>query len=237
MSFRLNCLGAILLACFTTTSAPTVMAQESTDTDPIGYFLGISVGQEMSRQGFKSGDFDVSSFAAALADALAGKKPELDNKAIQEASGKIQALLRERGQERQKELEKVAIENKKKGDEFLAANAKEGGVEKTESGLQYKVIDEGEGGSPTLSDTVKVHYTGKLINGDTFDSSVQRGEPATFRVGQVIKGWQEGLQKMKVGSKWMMYIPSDLAYGPEGRPGAIGPNEVLIFEVELLEIP
>ena len=156
---------------------------------------------------------------------------------MQEVAGKIQALLRDRGQERQKEIEKIAVENKKKGDEFLAANAKEKGVEKTESGLQYKVIEEGDGGSPTLSDTVKVHYTGKLINGDTFDSSVQRGEPATFRVGQVIKGLQEGLQKMKVGSKWMMYIPSDLAYGPEGRPGAIGPNEVLVFEVELLEIP
>ena len=191
----------------------------------------------MSQQGFKNGDFDVKALAIGLADALAGKKPALDKDAIQEAGGKIEALLRSRQQERQKELAKAGEENKKKGEAWLKQNAEKDGVETTESGLQYKIIKKGDGGSPSLSDTVKVHYTGKLINGDTFDSSVQRGEPATFRVGQVIKGWQEGLQKMKVGGKWMIYIPSDLAYGAQGRPGAIGPNEVLVFEVELLEIP
>jgi FKBP-type peptidyl-prolyl cis-trans isomerase FklB len=237
MSFRLTNFGAFLLACLTTTMTSTVTAQESKDTDPIGYFLGVSVGQQMFQQGFKNGDFDVEALASGLSDALAGNKPALDSAVLQEASGKIEALLRSRQQERQKEVGKLAAANKKKGDEFLAANGKKEGVETTESGLQYKVIKEGDGGSPTLSDTVQVHYTGKLINDEVFDSSVQRGEPATFRVGQVIKGWQEGLQKMKVGSKWMIYIPSDLAYGPDGRPGAIGPNEVLVFEVELLDIP
>tara|TARA_R110002049_G_scaffold4601_5_gene32576 strand:+ start:798454 stop:799167 length:714 start_codon:yes stop_codon:yes gene_type:complete len=237
MSFRLTYLGALLAAGLATYTAPIAMAQESDETDPIGYFLGVSVGQQMAQQGFKTGDFDVEALAAGIADALSGKKPALDTADLQEASGKIEALLRTRQQERQQEVAKLAEENKTKGAKFLAENAKKEGVETTESGLQYKVLKKGDGGSPSLSDTVTVHYTGKLINEDTFDSSVDRGEPATFRVGQVIKGWQEGLQKMKVGSKWMMYIPSDLAYGPQGRPGAIGPNEVLVFEVELLEIP
>jgi len=237
MSFPTKCLSALLLAGFSFSAVPPAMAQDSDTTDPIGYFLGVSVGQQMFQQGFKSGDFDVNALAAGIADALAEKKPALDNQALAEAGGKIEALLRSRQQERQQQMAKAAEENKATGAEWLAANAKQEGVQTTESGLQYKVLKEGEGGSPTLSDTVTVHYTGKLIDGEVFDSSVERGEPATFRVGQVIKGWQEGLQKMKVGDKWMMYIPSDLAYGAEGRPGAIEPNSVLVFEVELLDIP
>ncbi len=119
---------------------------------------------------------------------------------------------------------------------YLAANAKKEGVKTLQGGVQYKVIKAGDGPSPGPTETVKVHYTGKLINGTTFDSSVERGQPATFQVNQVIKGWQMALQQMKVGSKWMLYIPSDLAYGERGSQGAIGPNEVLVFEVELLAI-
>ena len=125
---------------------------------------------------------------------------------------------------------------KAKGTKFLADNKTKDGVKTLEGGVQYKVLTSGKGESPALTDTVKVHYTGRLINDKVFDSSVQRGEPATFRVNQVIKGWQMALQKMSVGDKWMLYIPSDLAYGERGSQGAIGPNEVLIFEVELLAI-
>jgi len=134
------------------------------------------------------------------------------------------------------EQKKMAVLNKEKGELWLKQNAKKEGIKEMESGIQYKVLKSGKGGSPSESDTVKVHYTGTLTNGTEFDSSVKRGTPAEFRVGQVIKGWQMALQEMKVGDKWMLYIPSDLAYGERGSRGAIGPNEVLIFEVELLGI-
>ncbi|MCL4137971.1 UNVERIFIED_CONTAM: hypothetical protein GTU68_042344 [Idotea baltica] len=134
------------------------------------------------------------------------------------------------------EQKKAGALNKEKGELWLKQNAKKEGVKEIEGGVQYKVLKAGKGGSPSESDTVRVHYTGTLTNGKEFDSSVKRGEPAEFRVGQVIKGWQMALQKMKVGDKWMLYIPSDLAYGERGSRGAIGPNEVLVFEVELLGI-
>lgn len=122
------------------------------------------------------------------------------------------------------------------GEKFLAENAKKEGVKTTASGLQYKELQAGTGEMPTANDQVKVHYKGSLLNGQEFDSSYKRGEPATFGVGQVIKGWTEGLQLMKEGSKYELYIPADLAYGDQGAGRAIGPGETLIFEVELIEI-
>lgn len=123
------------------------------------------------------------------------------------------------------------------GEEFLKENAKKEGVKTLEGGLQYKVLKEGTGKSPAASDTVSVHYRGTLIDGTEFDSSYKRGEPASFPVNRVIKGWTMALQKMKEGSKWMLYIPADLAYGERGTPGGpIGPNQALIFEVELLKV-
>ncbi len=130
----------------------------------------------------------------------------------------------------------VADLNAKTGEEFLAENAKRPEVKTTPSGLQYEVLTEGTGAQPTATDQVVVHYTGKLIDGTVFDSSVDRGEPATFGVTQVIPGWVEALQMMKAGSAWRLYIPSDLAYGPRGAGGVIGPNETLIFDVTLLEV-
>jgi FKBP-type peptidyl-prolyl cis-trans isomerase FklB len=131
----------------------------------------------------------------------------------------------------------MAQQNLKAGEEFLAANAKKEGVKTTPSGLQYLVLKEGNGKTPTKADQVEVHYHGTLINGTVFDSSVDRGEPFTFRVTRVIKGWQEALQLMKEGDKWRVFIPSELAYGKRGtQPGPIGPNEVLIFEIELLHV-
>ena len=124
----------------------------------------------------------------------------------------------------------------KAGEEFLAANAKKDGIKTTESGLQYKIEKEGTGAIPADTSVVRVHYKGTLIDGTEFDSSYKRGEPTEFPVNRVIKGWTEALQLMPVGSKWTLYIPSNLAYGPQGARGAIGPNETLIFEVELIDI-
>lgn len=202
---------------------------ESSVSDPIGYFLGLSVGQQMRQSGFRPDDIDMKALMAGFGDGMADQESALSDEELVDTQSKIQDLLKTRRTEQ-------LVEEKKKGQDFLAANAKQEGVKELKSGVQYKVIEEGEGDSPELTDTVKVHYTGKLINGTMFDSSVQRGEPATFRVGQVIKGWQMALQEMKVGDKWMLYIPSDLAYGEQGSPGAIGPNQVLVFEVELLAI-
>lgn len=195
----------------------------------IGYFLGISMGQQMAQSGIALGDFDQKSMMQGFADGMNKKDSSLTDDQLKATQGALTALLQTR-------REAMVEEMKAKGVAFLAANKDKEGVKTLDSGLQYKVIKAGEGESPAATDTVKVHYTGKLISGKTFDSSIQRGKPATFRVGQVIPGWQEGIQKMKVGSKWMLYIPSDLAYGANGSPGAIGPHQVLVFEVELLEI-
>ncbi|OYP38284.1 phage infection protein [Rhodopirellula sp. MGV] len=202
----------------------------------IGYFLGLSMGQQMLQQGLKADDFDAASFTIGVGDSLAGRDMQLTREQLVEVQSALQNLLNNRHQEMLAEIKKAAAENKAKGDAWLKENASKEGVKPLTGGLQYKVLKEGSGASPSPSDTVRVHYTGKLINGETFDSSVERGEPAEFMVGGVIKGWQMALQKMKVGDKWMLYIPSELAYGERGSSGAIGPNEVLVFEVELLDI-
>lgn len=136
----------------------------------------------------------------------------------------------------QKMAQKVAEENLTKGAEFMKENAKKSGVDTLSDGIQYKVVKEGNGPKPVATDMVKVHYKGTLIDGTEFDSSIKRNEPAEFRLNQVIPGWTKAIQQMPVGSKWILYIPSDQAYGPRGAGGAIGPNETLIFEVELLDI-
>ncbi len=230
MSQRFTLLVAMAIAAASTYPG-AVMAQEdpAANDDPTAYFLGVSVGQSMTAQGFEKGDFDPEVFALGLADALEGKEPSLSEEQLQEVQQKIQSLLVEREQTMQSQQEE-------KSAAFMKENAEKEGVKTLEGGVQYKVLQEGQGESPEASDTVRVHYTGKLIDGEVFDSSVERGEPASFQVGQVIQGWQMALQEMKVGGKWMLYIPPKLAYGEEGAPPRIGPNEVLIFEVELLEI-
>ncbi|MCG8648699.1 MAG: FKBP-type peptidyl-prolyl cis-trans isomerase [Pirellulales bacterium] len=187
------------------------------------------MGQQMNQSGFRLGDFDLESLKAGFVDGLAKKDAVLTPEQLREAEGEIQALLSRRHEER-------LAEKKAEGDAWLKENAKKEGIKTLAQGLQYKVLKSGNGKSPARTDTVRVHYTGKLTNGQVFDSSVQRGQPAEFGVGQVIAGWTMALQKMKVGDKWMLYIPSELAYGERGSRGAIGPNEVLIFEVELLDI-
>jgi FKBP-type peptidyl-prolyl cis-trans isomerase FklB len=193
-----------------------------TKMDSLSYAIGINVGDNLRNQKL---DVNPDILAKAIKDAIANTK----NTMTSEACGAfIQNYF-------QGEANKAGGENKKKGDAFLAANKNKPGVKSTASGLQYKVITEGTGPKPAETDKVKVHYHGTLTDGTVFDSSVDRGEPATFGVTQVIRGWVEALQLMPVGSKWTLYIPSDLAYGPQGPP-SIGPNQVLVFDVELIEI-
>jgi FKBP-type peptidyl-prolyl cis-trans isomerase FklB len=205
--------------------------------DTMSYFLGISVGQQMGQSGFKVTDLDLESLVAGFRDGIEDKEPALTQTQLNEVRNKIQTLLQSRQQEQMKVMAEQATVNKDKGAKFLAENAKAEGVKQLAGGVQYKELTAGTGPSPKPTDTVRVHYTGKLIDGTKFDSSVDRGEPATFPVNRVIQGWQTAIPQMKVGGKWMIYIPSDLAYGDTGSPsGGIGPNEVLVFEVELLGI-
>jgi FKBP-type peptidyl-prolyl cis-trans isomerase len=195
------------------------------------------VGYNMSKQAQSNGlSFDKAVMAAAIEDVSASKEPRI----AQEEQQKIMTAFQEEQQKkRDEEHSKAAAENKVKSEAFLAENAKKEGVVTTASGLQYKVIKAAEdpkAAKPTAEDVVKVHYHGTLIDGSVFDSSVDRGEPVSFPVKGVIKGWVEALQLMKVGEKFELYISPELGYGEAGTSGKIGPNATLIFSVELLEI-
>lgn len=194
------------------------------EIDKVSYCLGLSIASNLITSGVKT--LNTEAFTKALDDAFNGQKPEINP---EEANKTLQEFF----QNIQQEQSEAAVEA---GKQFLENNAKEEGVVTLSSGLQYKIINEGEGAKPALTDKVKCHYEGRLINGAVFDSSYQRNEPATFPVNGVIKGWVEALQLMPTGAKWQLYVPSDLAYGPQGAGQAIGPNETLIFDVELLEI-
>lgn len=210
-----------------------VMAQDgpSLDSDlkKESYAIGANVGRSIAEPGGIEVDLDafLAGFKAAYGKQELAMTPE-------EIGAAMQALQQKAMRAATAKAEQEGAAAKTVGEAYLAENAKKEGVKVTESGLQYKVVTEGTGETPKAEDTVKVHYTGTFINGEQFDSSVDRGEPAMFGVGQVITGWTEALQMMKVGSKWQLAIPSDLAYGP-GRPG-IPPNSVLLFDVELIEI-
>jgi len=207
-------------------------AQDKPDlTNPkqkTSYAIGLDIATSLKRQEL---DVDAKALAAGIADGFAGK-PALTEEEQKAAIMDLQKSVIARAEEKQKA---AAGKNLKVGEVFLAANAKKEGVKTTASGLQYKVIKSGAGPSPKPTDIVKVHYTGTLVDGTVFDSSVNRGVPATFPVKGVIPGWTEALQLMKVGDKWQLVIPAKLAYGEDG-PGPIGPNSTLIFEVELLGI-
>jgi FKBP-type peptidyl-prolyl cis-trans isomerase len=187
------------------------------------YGLGMRMGIDFKEQEFK---IIPELVTQGMQDALEGKEPLMT---MEEAEGAMMEF-------QQAAMAKVAEQNRAQGTTFLSENAKKEGVVTTDSGLQYEVLQEGEGAQPAADDEVKVHYKGSLLSGQVFDSSYQRGEPATFGVDQVIKGWTEGLQLMKPGSKYKLYIPSELAYGDQGAGRAIGPGQTLVFEVELLEI-
>lgn len=210
----------------------TVSAQTPLETDAqkLGYTVGMDIGNSLQQQ---SGDIDLDAMFAAVRDVLEGNDTQLTT---EEAAAIRQDYLARRREAAAAEREQLAAENLAEGEAFLAENANKSGVTVTDSGLQYEVVTEGDGARPAATDQVTVHYRGKLLNGQEFDSSYSRGQPATFALNRVIPGWTEGVQLMPVGSTYKFYIPSDLAYGANGAGQSIGPNATLIFDVELISI-
>ena len=218
--FRILTIGSVtLLSLFATDFASAQAKQLKTIQQRASYAIGLDIGRQIIRDNL---DLDSNAAAQGLLDALNDKKPVLDDETLRAAVTQFH-----------KEMEDKV---KKEGVEFLAANKKKKGVITTKSGLQYMVIKSGKGATPKVTDQVTTHYHGMLIDGTVFDSSVERGQPATFPVSGVIRGWTEALQLMKVGDKWRLFIPSDLAYGARGAGGEIGPHATLIFDIELLGI-
>jgi FKBP-type peptidyl-prolyl cis-trans isomerase FklB len=209
------------------TAAPLAL---NTQKEKFSYALGMKMGANLRKQ---SVPVSAPIFARGLRDGLAGGKTVLTE---EEAQAAITAVQKEMQQKQQEKMQVAGEANKKEGQDFLAANKGKAGVVTLPSGLQYKIEKEGTGPKPTTGDSVVCNYRGTLIDGKEFDSSYKRGQPATFPVGGVIKGWTEALQLMPVGSKWQLFVPSDLAYGDRGAGADIGPGATLIFEVELISI-
>ena len=199
--------------------------------DKVSYALGLGIGQQLSDMGAKG--LNIDDFSQAIKDVIAGTKPQISN---EEAQSLVQTFFQE-----QETKQRAAAEEKGKvamteGQNFLNENAKKEGVITLPSGLQYQVLSEGTGKKPKATDQVKCHYEGMLVDGTLFDSSIQRGEPATFGLNQVIAGWTEGLQLMKEGAKYRFFIPYHLGYGEHGAGSSIPPFAALIFDVELIEV-
>ncbi|GDX64648.1 MAG: FKBP-type peptidyl-prolyl cis-trans isomerase [Ignavibacteria bacterium] len=224
------CIGLFSVQACSQSSDKGAPMELKTQKDKASYSIGVSIGKNLKDQKV---DITTDILVKGLLDAYTGAKTQLTEKEMGDVLTQFQQEIMAKAQE---EAAKKGGENKTKGEKFLADNKNKPGVKSTPSGLQYSVITEGTGPKPTASSTVKVHYTGKLIDGTTFDSSVDRGEPVEFPLNGVIKGWTEGVQLMSKGSKYKFYIPAELAYGERGAGNAIGPNETLVFEVELLDI-
>jgi FKBP-type peptidyl-prolyl cis-trans isomerase len=210
-------------------AAPALNRRKEKFSYALGMSIGTQIGGNLKKQ---SVEVDWNLVSQGLKDAMSGGKTRLTQEEEQAVLTEVQNEVRKQQQEK---MQQAAAANKTEGEAFLDANKVKDGVVTLPSGLQYKILTAGTGPKPTASDSVVCNYRGTLINGTEFDSSYKRGQPATFGVGQVIKGWTEALQLMPVGSKWQLFIPSTLAYGEKG-PGEIGPNATLIFEVELLSI-
>jgi FKBP-type peptidyl-prolyl cis-trans isomerase FklB len=209
----------------------TPAAPLTTQKQKASYAIGANIGRGLRRDGV---DVDPAIIGRGIRDSLAGGKMQLTD---DEMKAVLTTLTAEMKKKQDAEVAAIAETNKKEGETFLAANKAKEGVIALPDGLQYRILTPGNGPKPTPTDTVVANYKGTLINGTEFDSSYKRGQPVTFPVGRVIKGWTEVLQLMPVGSKWEVYIPSDLAYGPQGPGnGPIGPNETLVFEIELVSI-
>ncbi len=208
-----------------------VLAQDlESKTDSISYMLGADLAKNLSQQGM---ELNADYVYQGMKDVFEGTGSVFDQATSQQLMTAFQTEMRNAQMAAQQQ---AAADNEAKGQAFLSENATKEGVQTTESGLQYLVLEEGEGSRPTDTSMVEVHYEGKLLNGDVFDSSYQRGTPVTFPLNRVIAGWTEGVQLMPVGSKYRLFVPGNLAYGPQGSPPKIGPNETLIFEVELISI-
>lgn len=214
--------------------APTACAQEQTpvqsEQQKTSYSLGYNIGRDFSQ---KQLDIDPDVLMRGMKDALSGNTTALSEEEMRQAMMDLQKKMMAKQQEQVKEL---ADKNEQEGKAFLAENRQKEGVKTTMSGLQYKVISKGAGKKPGRDDKVTVNYRGRLLDGTEFDSSYRRNKPATFQVGGVIPGWTEGLQLMKEGAKWQLFIPAKLAYGEKGAGPMIGPNSTLIFDVELISI-
>ena len=201
-----------------------------TDKDKASYALGMNLGENLKKQ---SDLLDAAIVERAMKDALSGNKMLMTD---EEAKAQLVAFQMAMRKKQETEVQQMAETNKKQGDAFLAENKAKAGVVTTPSGLQYKILTEGTGPRPAAADSVVCNYKGTLLDGTEFDSSAKHGGPATFPVNGVIKGWTEALQLMPVGSKWQLFVPSELAYGQRGAGGGIAPNSTLIFEVELVSI-
>jgi FKBP-type peptidyl-prolyl cis-trans isomerase FklB len=236
VSFVLACLGTVAVSDWG-------WAQNTAQQSPAGaqaapgalsaagsYGIGMNIGRSMRSDGMQ---LDVESLVQGLRDGLQGAQSKYPEDQIRAA---LETLQRDMQSKQQQQEQTMADANKREGEAFLANNKTREGVKTLPSGLQYEVLKQGTGPSPKATDTVQVHYHGTLVDGRVFDSSVKRGQPAEFPVNGVIPGWTEALQLMKVGDKWKIYLPSDLAYGPRGAGRVIGPNAVLVFEVELLSV-
>ena len=198
--------------------------------DKVSYALGLNIGKQLSQMGAES--LNIDDFAQAIKDVLAGN----EQMTVAESQKAVNQFFQEAEAKQRAKAAEMGKAEKAEGEKYLVDNAKKDGVITTKSGLQYMVIKEGTGKSPKATDSVKCHYEGFLIDGTVFDSSIQRGEPATFPLGGVIAGWTEGLQLMKEGGKTRFFIPYNLAYGESGAAGSIPPYAALIFDVELIEV-
>jgi FKBP-type peptidyl-prolyl cis-trans isomerase FklB len=216
----------IILTCFIVTNARAVGVSLETVKEKFSYSIGIQIGQSLVRQGVV---LDADAFNLAVRDALDGSKPRITAEQMEQALSKgennVSSNLRER-----------AKTNLAAGKAFLTENKTKEGIVALSSGLQYRILRSGPGEFPKSNSAVLVHYVGTLIDGREFDSSRRRGEAATLNIGQVIRGWQEAIPLMRVGSRWQIFVPPNLAYGAKGAGAVIGPNEALIFEIELLDI-
>jgi len=216
-------------------TTPKPAAPAMTPKQKASYGIGMNIGRSIKQQGLSHHDLDPTVVARGIFDALSGKESILSQEELSGAFAELQKMI-------QAKADAAAKENVEAGKKFLVANAKKPGVKTTKSGLQYEIIRSGNGPTPTKADTVTTHYKGQLINGEIFDGSYRGKEPTpnddpiSFPVGGVIAGWTEALQLMKVGDKWRLFIPSELAYGERGAGGDIGPGATLIFEIELIAI-
>lgn len=211
-------------------SVQAMAADLNTNEDKASYAIGLQTAMGLKRQGLSEDVIRLDALMAGIKDALEGNDPQIS---VQEMKTAVNAI----NQQLKAKAEKVAADNLERSKAFLAKNKEKSGVEVTDSGLQYKVLEKGSGKKPSLTDTVKVNYKGSLIDGTVFDSSYERGKPTEFQLDAgIIKGWKEALQMMPVGSKWRLFLPPQLAYGQRGQGNIIGPNLALIFDVELLDI-
>ncbi|MDT8452296.1 MAG: FKBP-type peptidyl-prolyl cis-trans isomerase [Gammaproteobacteria bacterium] len=228
LALMLPVISLFAIACESTPQPQQI--QLDTVEKKASYSIGMNFVSRLNKEG---ANLDIDALIYGMRDAEAGKTPALSDEEMAQAIKDLQAQLQS---DKLAELQAMAESNLGEGKAFLEANAAKEGVITTDSGLQYKVLEEGSGASPTADDTVVTHYEGRLINGQVFDSSYERGEPATFPVSGVIPGWTEALQLMKEGAKWRLFVPADLAYGEAQRGPLIEPNSTLIFDIELLDI-